>query len=304
MPVHVPPLSRRQFLAGGLAAGAALSAPGWLSAATKPAEEDLFLLLADIHIPEHPEKAHRSVRSSDGLKQAIAQALTLDKRPHTAIVSGDCAFRTGEAADYRALSGLIAPLREGGMPTHFSLGNHDHRQHFLDAFPDAQAADAAQKLVAQKHVAVIETPQANWFLLDSLNRTNHTPGLLGPSQLAWLSRALDARPNKPAIVLAHHNPDPLLKTVGLIDTTALFQILEPRKQVKAYVFGHTHRWETAVLDGIHLINVPTTAWLFDLAQPRGFLTTRLLADRAVVTLHALDAKHAKHGQTVELKWRG
>jgi 3',5'-cyclic AMP phosphodiesterase CpdA len=78
----------------------------------------------------------------------------------------------------------------------------------------------------------VETPHANWFLLDSLDQTNTKTGLglLGEAQLAWLAKALDARPDKPALLLAHHNPNPaaLLKNSRLANTEAFFKVIMPR----------------------------------------------------------------------------
>ena len=44
-------------------------------------------------------------------------------------------------------------------------------------------------------------------------------------QLEWLGKALDARADKPAVVLAHHNPDRLVNIHGLTDTAKLFDVL-------------------------------------------------------------------------------
>ena len=84
---------------------------------------------------------------------------------------------------------------------HLVLGNHDQRENFWAAFPEAKPALPA----ADRHAAVVETPLANWFLLDSLYKTNVTPGLLGAAQLQWLAKALDAHADKPALLVAHHN---------------------------------------------------------------------------------------------------
>jgi 3',5'-cyclic-AMP phosphodiesterase len=121
--------------------------------------------------------------------------------------------------------------------------------------------------------------------------------------LAWLAKALDARSDKPALVLAHHNPDEGAKPSGLADTKALLKALAPRKQVKAYVFGHTHCWRVDRQDDLHLVNLPAVAWVFDPKQPRGFVTAQLRPDGATLVLHALEDKHAQHGEKVELKWR-
>ena len=85
-------------------------------------------------------------------------------------------------------------------------------------------ANNAPRPLADHNVALIETPRANWFVLDSLEKTLSTPGLLGKSQLAWLARTLDEHPDKPALVMVHHNllfPGDL--KAGLKDTEGRWQ---------------------------------------------------------------------------------
>ncbi len=48
---------------------------------------------------------------------------------------------------------------------------------------------------------IIETPMANWILLDSLRFVNKTEGEIGEKQLKWLTGLLDANPDKPAVIL-------------------------------------------------------------------------------------------------------
>jgi hypothetical protein len=172
----------------------------------------------------------------------------------------------------------------------------------LAAFPDAKA-HAVRPPVQGKFVSVVETPHANWFLLDSLDKTGEAKGRLGDVQLTWLGRSLDARPDKPALVLAHHNPDRLINVHGLTDTAKLFDVLVPRHHVKGYFYGHTHRWQVGRESKIHLVNVPTTAWLFEPGEPRGLLTAEIRPDGATIGLHTLDPRHPKHGESVELRWR-
>jgi 3',5'-cyclic-AMP phosphodiesterase len=302
MPIHLPPITRRRFLAGTLAAGTGLLLPRRLTAG-QPADPDSFVLAADFHICEERDREQSGVKPVFALEEAGREMLALNPRPAGVVVAGDCAFNHGAPGDYAMLGTLVNPLREAGLPLHFALGNHDHREHFLAAFPDAKSAPADRPGVPAKHVSVLETPHANWFLLDSLNGTNVTPGVLGEVQLAWLAKALDARPDKPALVLAHHNPDQTAKGMGLTDTEALFEVLKPRQQVKAYIFGHTHGWRVDRRGDLHLINVPAVAWVFDKAQPRGFVAARLRPDGATLVLHALDRKHARHGEQIDLKWR-
>lgn len=301
MPVHVPPLSRRQFLAGSLAAGAGVMLGDRLLAGATAVDANRFALLADTHVWEHRDREHHGARPAENFAAARQEILALSPQPAAAIIAGDCVFIEGHAADYAVLADVVQPVREAGLPLHFVLGNHDHREHFYAAFPDAKPS--GRPSVTDKHVALLETPRANWLLLDSLQKTNHTPGRLGQAQLDWLVRTLDARPDKPALVVAHHYPDSKPKTTGLEDTQALFDVLVPRKQVKAFIFGHAHRWEHKIQDGLHCVNLPTLVWIFDKAQPRGWVDAQLRPEGAALTLHALDKTHSANGQTLELTWR-
>ena len=166
----------------------------------------------------------------------------LEGHPAAAIVAGDCAFLDGEPGDYRLFGDLLKPLRRPDCRSISPWGSHDHRNRLLAAFPDARAHGVGPP-VQGKFVSVVETPHANWFLLDSLDKTGQSKGRLGNAQLKWLGKSLDARADKPALVLAHHNPDRLINIHGLIDTARLFDVLVPRRHVKAYFYGHTHCWQ-------------------------------------------------------------
>ena len=118
--------------------------------------------------------------------------------------------------------------------------------------------------------------------------------------MQWLAKALDTRADKPALLIAHHNLEGLS---GLRDAAAVLQTARDRKQAKAYFYGHTHQWKVRREKEIHLVNVPATAWLFDAKEPRGWLDITLQMAGASVVMNALDKKHAKHGERLELKWR-
>jgi Icc protein len=304
MPLTLPPLSRRRFLQGSLAAAAGLA----LSARTRgadvgfpAADPDRLVLFSDLHIAADPTAVNRNVCMHAHLKLAVEQVLASKLNPSMGFVTGDLAFNTGLAGDYATLLPALAPLREAGLPLHLGLGNHDNFERFRAAFPPARGATDP---VASKQVLVVETPRANLFLLDSLDRTNVTPGVLGAAQLAWLGKALDARKDKPAVVLVHHQPDRREQVSGLTDTPAFYETILPRKQVKAVVFGHTHRRSaTATAEGVHLINLPAVAYVFEAAEPSGWTDLKLKDNGATFTLHALDKAHPQEGNRYELTWR-
>jgi len=295
MPFHAGPLTRRQFLTVAAASAGALT----LQAAWAE-DHDRWALLADTHIAADPEKVVRGVRMAAHLERVRHQLLALEPRPAGALVNGDCALTDGQPGDYARLLALAGPLRQAGIPLHMTLGNHDHRESFWAALRHADP-----RPLRSKHVSVLETPRANWFLVDSLDRTNVTPGRLGEEQLQWLARELDARPGKPALIFGRHHPViPSGSSIGgLEDTQALLEVLAPRRQVKAYLFGHTHHWEVREHEGIHLVNLPPVAYVFQQGDPSGWADLQLRPGGAALTLRSLDPAHAAHGKTHELVWR-
>jgi len=263
-----------------------------------------FALLSDVHIHADKTNKTRETVMWETMSRAVGEIVGLDPAPSAVIVNGDCAHFYGKPEDYVTFVEAVRPLRRAALPVHATLGNHDHRANFLEALTPGEVR-VNDKDVAERVVGIVSTKRANLFLLDSLDQTDKTPGVLGARQLAWLARALDARAEKPALVFMHHNPDgrPLEKRSGLTDTQGLFDVLLPRKQVKALFYGHSHVWTYTKRDGMHLVNLPPTAWLFMPALPQGWVDLRLGEAGAVMELRCLDAKHHLHGEKVELAWR-
>lgn len=298
MPLHLPPISRRRFLASSLAATVGILT--WREApAAEGSDADHWALLADTHIAADRDLVHLGTRMADNLTRVVAALTERKPRPAGVLLDGDAAFNKGELGDYRLLGELLQPLSEAKLPVHLTLGNHDHREHFRTGLKRGKDASP----LASRCVSVVEAARANWFLLDSLDKVAATPGELGAEQIEWLGKALDARADKPALVVVHHNPQWSVKRSGIVDTEQLFAQLEPRKQVKAVFFGHTHQWHRDKHEGIHLVNLPPVAYLFNKEAPNGWVDARLREGGATLTLHALDAKHRQDGETVELAWR-
>ena len=300
MPIHLSPLSRRQFLVRSLLGSAGLALGPELFAASKRTDPDSWALLADIHIAADRALIARGINMSDHFASVSRELLALPKRPAGVFITGDCACNSGLTADYARVAELLEPIRKDQMPIHVALGNHDNRERFWEAF---QREKAAKRPLADRQVAIISTARANWFVLDSLEKTLSTPGLLGREQLDWLAGALDANRRKPALVLLHHNPG-ISGNIGLKDTTALFEIIRPRKQVKAYIYGHTHAWNVGQDEsGIHLINLPPVGYVFTPGLPVGWVHATLERKGIQLELRCVDHTHKSHGQVAKLEWR-
>jgi 3',5'-cyclic-AMP phosphodiesterase len=303
MPLHLPPISRREFLKRAALAGAGLAlVPGASAAlAGKPRDEHFFALFSDAHIAADAATISRTVNMAEQLAAAARELIAWPQLPATLIVNGDLALSTGLPGEYATFSGLIDPIRASDVPIHLSLGNHDQRDNFWKAFPKEAAA---QPPVAGRQVAFLPAARANWFLLDSLDVTNGTPGELGAAQLAWLAQQLAAHRDKPAIIIGHHNLTHPGWTAGLKDSAAFAGLFEQHRHVKAYIFGHTHDWSIEQhASGVHLINLPPTGYVFKTGRPSGWVRTLLAVDSMEIELRSLDPKHPEHGKVQQLKWR-
>jgi 3',5'-cyclic-AMP phosphodiesterase len=308
MPITLGPVSRRRFLGRSVAAGAALLWPAGLRADEKPLDRHRFALLSDTHIAADRAFEHKTGnRPWETFAKAAGQVMELPVRPAGVLINGDCAALKGLPEDYATVVAALEPLRRSGLTLHLTLGNHDHRENFLKALPE-DAAGAKDAVLGERLVTRIESERADLYMLDSLNATNDTPGVLGEGQLGWLAKSLDARAQRPAIVFVHHDPDDPVrrgnnKISSLTDTKAFMDVILPRPQVKAYVYGHTHLWQHSEREGLHLVNLPPTAWLFDGTRPRGWVDLMLGERGATFELRCLDERHPQHGQKLGLAWR-
>ncbi len=303
MPLHLSSLSRRDFLRrSGAGAVGVLTLRASLSAA-QSRNPDHWVLLSDTHVAGDPKAVLREVNMADHLRAAVSGIRSHSVAPAGVLINGDCAVTRGLPEDYATLTQLLDPLLESGLPVHCTMGNHDDREVFWNALKNAKSATPP---VASKHVSVVEAERANWFLLDSLDVVNKTPGTLGAEQRDWLAKALDARTDKPALVMVHHDPmltNPEKKT-GLLDTTELFDLLLHRRHVKALIYGHTHNWNVTERDGLHLINLPAVAYAFSPTGLTGWVDCRLREGGMSLQIQAHNQQHELHGKVTEFSWRG
>ncbi|MCB1225822.1 MAG: metallophosphoesterase [Verrucomicrobiales bacterium] len=301
MPINVfPDLTRRQWLRGSLAAAGA----GVISSAraAQGGGEEFWALLSDTHIAADANKEARGVNMAANLERCVAQVLRAGGKPHGVLIGGDCALNDGQPADYTTFVERLRPFHDTRVQVHCVLGNHDNRQSFLNICGET----GVDPLLRGWHVSVLSSARVNWVLLDSLEHVNVTPGLLGPEQLSWLRRTLRQLPDKPTLVMVHHNPQTEVqegkKLTGLKDTAALMEVLKAEPRVKALFFGHTHRWSAVPpAEGLPwLINLPPVSYVFDAAQPAGWVAARVRGETLELEMLALNVNHAAHRQKVEI----
>ena len=232
MPITLPPLTRRDFLKRGSAA-ALSSLATQLPAIDIP--EQVWVLFSDTHVAADETLEARGVNMAENLRRCANQVLKIGQKPFGLIVNGDCAYLDGKTEDYVTFGHCIQALREQSIQIHCTLGNHDHRNNFLNAIIGPPPPNAERPMnVPDKHVATVTSAQVNWILLDSLDLVNKTPGMLGDPQLMWIERELRNSPNKPTFIVAHHNPmqasmDEKKKGSCLQDSDVLFDLADSQR---------------------------------------------------------------------------
>lgn len=326
-------ISRREFakvsgaaatLAAALPANRVLGETG--SVETVPAASQIAFL-SDTHISADPNAVARGVKMAEHLETVVGQVVDRMPRGSHVIINGDCAYLRGLAGDYETLARFVAPITDAGLRLHVTLGNHDDRTPMYDLLPTQREND---QYVGEKHVDVIELPEADLVLLDSLWKVDVVTGEFGAAQLDWFESWLEQDSSRPVIVVGHHNlqftlPKTGMPVTGLSDSRALTELLAMHPRVKAYVYGHTHTWQHTELKPrerveastagtpvaakpvtmkpvtakpvaakLDLVNLPPVSYVFDRKQPSGWVHGRFSSKSMDLTVHTLDETHPSH----------
>ena len=189
-------------------------------------DDNLVCLISDLHTNPGSYQPGR-------LERTVADILALNPLPRNVIALGDLAYLTGKPEEYALLKELIAPLEAAGIRVTLAMGNHDKRANFAEAFP--AYAEASQ--MKERFVFVVETPRADFIVLDSLQESTSkykwiTPGTIDDAQRDWLKDKLATYTTKPVFVMSHHP----LNEVGIKD------LLLDCPSCCGYIHGHDHVW--------------------------------------------------------------
>ena len=262
-------ITRRLFLGQAMAA-CAVARTGFALDAREAAGVDpnLVALFSDTHVTRRPDSPFQR----DGLARCVSEVLALNPRPAHVIIYGDLAHLTGEPDDYALLKERLAPLTAGGVRWHPVLGNHDRHEVFFKAFPEF-----ARSTVPGKWVSVVETPRADFILLDSC-LDGPVQGSIDEPQRAWLRETL-SRYTKPVFVGAHHP----------ISETGVDALLAATPACCGYIHGHNHVWTPNSTDAVWSLGLPSTGHWGDI----GHVMVRLTPDAATFT----NAEHDYYPRT-------
>lgn len=311
-------LSRRNFIRSTAvsSAGVFLGLPAILTGKEydgKDKESDYFVLIADTHIDVNPHELRNGTSMYLNLEIAVNRILNsrTARKPDGVILLGDIANRDGNFGEYAQAWTLLRHLSDAGIPVHFAMGNHDNRQNFYKIFPEKKPD---VPLVENQHIEVIHSSNATHIVLDTLARVDKyiTGGALGKEQLIWLDDALRKWTDRPVILYGHHYPWHNIQEGnlrGLKDYRELLEITYAHPNVKAYIFGHSHRLDPDPYDrldvdpkGLRLFNVPTLAGHRG-GQPVGYQHAFFHSGYMEFITECIDINEPWHGKRVKKKYR-
>ncbi|MBB6431631.1 metallophosphoesterase family protein [Algisphaera agarilytica] len=305
-------MRRRDVIKSGAAAAAGLVAvPAVRSEPHAPDQaspEPWIALLSDPHIDTAESKVVKGVNMAEHLTEVIHRLRAATQRPEHVMINGDCALGSGETGDYALLRRLLSPMEDEQWSVRLALGNHDHRERFIEGLG---RSSEIYRTFGRHHQAIRGHGNSVWLILDSLRETDEVAGELGPVQRQWISDQLDqieaSDPTARVFLLTHHQPedpkDPDDDGYGLADSNALIDLLWNRRQVKAIFHGHKHAWGIREANGIHIVGLPATSYVFKDGEQPGYVEARVRPDHIELTQRCLNAQHPAEGQTHALAYR-
>ena len=260
-------INRRQFLATGLGAAAALVSAGALHRSWgQLAREDL--------IPGSPPDIHLEPRrwtvtddfvsiavigdNGSGGRQAVevaaAMALSYQRQPFGLVsMLGDiCYYGPISERFDEVFARPMNPLIEAGVQFELAVGNHDGRIFWEEGVPDVE--ETLRALGTPGRYYAVSRGPVDLFYLDS--GSLGLQGVDGLDQIEWLDDALSGETRPWRIVCSHH---PVHSSGSHGSTPRLNELLEPvlvRHDVDLFLAGHDHHYErTEPIDGVvHVVS--------------------------------------------------
>lgn len=218
-------------------------------------DEDLTVFLSDLHVSGTLAKFDYTRRR---LEKTVDEILAMRPLPKRVVCFGDVAVSFGRPEDYRASRPILKRLAHAGIELTLTLGNHDRRAAFLEAWPEYRT----RTRVPGRVTSVVSLGNADLVLLDTLKGSDDRPyddigpvdGTIDPAQLAWLEK-FAAEAQRPFFVGSHQFRD------LFVDGKNPIRRLAKCQHIAGWIYGHDHSWcpDVRVASGIDCVILPTLA---------------------------------------------
>jgi 3',5'-cyclic AMP phosphodiesterase CpdA len=198
--------------------------------------------MSDLHLMPQGELS-QDLDTGARLEQAVDAVIERYGDADFCILAGDLADK-GQPAAYEYLKAIIARMP---IPVHITLGNHDRRPVFLEAF-GADFADPETGKVDK----VIDVKGYRIIMIDS-SEPDRVDGVLEDDQIDWLHARLAEALDRPVIVVLHHNANALhirSDDIRLLEPDAFIGALKTHPDIRQVIAGHVHITSTASWRGL------------------------------------------------------
>lgn len=211
-----------------------------------------LVLLTDTHIVREGERSH-GVDTASHLTRAIDEIARHHADAAACLFLGDLT-ENGDPAAFARFRDLTAALP---MPVHLMMGNHDDRDAFRLAFPEAPVDDHGFVQFEARH------GDLRLIALDSVTSL-YDPGWLCETRLEWLAVRLSQHWHGPTVLTLHHHLHPLdmdVDRVPLSNPGDLAQVVAgSAAPVSMILSGHVHRRSFGAWQGIPRATLTGLCW--------------------------------------------
>ncbi len=241
-----------------------------------PLDDNFVAFFSDVHL-----YGSETVQQVARFNQSVRKVLAMNPRPANLLIYGDIAYDHGTIENYELFRELIKPIEVVGINWEVAMGNHDRLENYRRVFPERFEKNP---LVEGRHVNIIETPNADFILLDSYLE-GQVRGEISPEQKEWLQETLKKYVEKRVFVGCHHH----------LTDTKIDDILKVCPGFVAYLHGHLHYYRSPVQGRIKTICFPSVGHWGDMG-----LMTAQLSNKEATFVPDIDAyQWSKYGYVKE-----
>lgn len=206
-----------------------------------------FLHISDLHMVPGNALLY-GLNPQERLRACVAHINLHHADAECAVITGDLT-QTGHPEAYALVKSILADLT---MPFYLMVGNHDDRNNFKAAFPDALLdSDGFVQFT-------LDTDAGRFICIDTLE-PGKPHGTFCEARRGWLEAQLVAAGDRPVYLFMHHPPFEVgllrMDEIRLIDSEPFADLVVGRPNIKHLFFGHLHRPLSGSWRGIPFSNV-------------------------------------------------
>ncbi len=210
-----------------------------------PVDENLFVVLSDVHIHQEPivMKPGLEFDTQANFRRCVREVLEMNPRPVAVIFLGDLQHRGVSDEPYQIFRELIKPWDEAGIQYFLTLGNHDQPERFFRVFPEWK-----EKMVLGTAWNA-SFKNVDFITVETTNYANGAGGIVPQVQREWVNELL-AKETKPVFICGHHGWKAMKEKPEMTNP-----------HIQAWLCGHFHnfRFIDHPEEGVREVRIPTTA---------------------------------------------